>query len=224
MQLLDGLRGDYSLLSDSIAFCTNTYKVGDAPLGVPCSTSGDSGSPRAATPTILDTNFVYGFANRYKEINIQNNERTVSRVKSRVNEALECFDKSKKFLCSQAILSTYCGDFGLDRKSALQLACGLGAGMGRLGHTCGAVSGAYLVIGLKHGKYLPEDNESKEKTFALVQEFEKRFLERNQTTVCREILGVDLIHGDKQTITERVETLCPKMVQDAAEILEDMLF
>jgi C_GCAxxG_C_C family probable redox protein len=156
-------------------------------------------------------------------IKIQNEEADM-RVKSRVNDALVCFDSARRFLCSQAILSTYCEDFGLYKESALKLSCGLGAGMGRLGHTCGAVTGAYLVIGLKHGKYLPEDNESKEKTFALVQEFERRFLERNPTTICRDILGVDLIHGDKQTATERVNERCPKVVQDAAEILEALLF
>ena len=95
---------------------------------------------------------------------------------SRADEVLKCFDNGEKFNCTQAILSTYCEDFGLDKVTALKLACGLGAGMGRLGHTCGAVSGAYLVIGLKHGKYLLEDEESKEKTYALVQEFESKFV------------------------------------------------
>ncbi|MEA5144351.1 MAG: C-GCAxxG-C-C family protein [Oscillibacter sp.] len=76
---------------------------------------------------------------------------------SKVNEALACFNDG--FNCSQAILSTYCEEFGLDKKTALQLSCGLGAGMGRLGETCGAVSGAYLLIGLKYGKFSKEDVE-----------------------------------------------------------------
>jgi C_GCAxxG_C_C family probable redox protein len=115
-------------------------------------------------------------------------------------------------------------DLGLDKETAFKLACGLGAGMGRLGHVCGAVSGAYLVIGLKHGNFLLGDEKSKEKTYALVQEFERRFVERNQTTICRELLQVDLLHGDKMTIKERVLDICPRVVKDAAEILESLLF
>lgn len=141
---------------------------------------------------------------------------------SKVNEAVACFNDG--FNCSQSILSTYCEEFGIDKKTALQIACGLGGGMGRLGNTCGAVSGAYLLIGLKYGKYLKEDNAAKEKTYSMIQEFSKLFEERNQTTICRNLLGIDLINGDKQTITERVKAICPKMIQDAGEIVEKLLF
>ena len=112
----------------------------------------------------------------------------------------------------------------MDKKTALKVACGLGAGMGRLQETCGAVSGAYLLIGLKYGKCSKEDDPAKEKTYAIVQEFATQFKERNKTTNCREILCIDLMHGDKQVAIERVKTICPKMVQDAAEIIEQMLF
>jgi C_GCAxxG_C_C family probable redox protein len=142
--------------------------------------------------------------------------------KSRVQEAVSCFDEG--FNCSQAILATYCEELGMDKKTALKVACGLGAGMGRLQETCGAVSGAYLLIGLKYGKYSKDDESAKEKTYALIQEFAKLFEERNKTTNCREILGIDLIHSDKQIAVERVRALCPKMVQDAAEIIEQILF
>ena len=144
-------------------------------------------------------------------------------MESKVNEVLEFFNNGKGFNCAQAIFSTYCEDFGLDKETALKLSCGLGGGMGRLGHVCGAVSGACLVIGLKHGKFLPDDKESKEKTYALVHEFGKKFVERNQTANCHELLQVDLQYGDKQTIKERVREICPCVVKDAAEILESIL-
>ena len=142
-------------------------------------------------------------------------------AQSKAKEAVACFNEG--FNCSQAILSTYCGEFGLDREAALRLACGLGAGMGRLQETCGAVSGAYLVIGLKYGQCERDDSAAKEKTYALVREFAKRFEAKNKTTNCRELLDVDLIGGDRQIVTGRVKQLCPKMVQDAAEILESLL-
>lgn len=141
---------------------------------------------------------------------------------NKVNQAVDCF--SNGFNCSQAILATYCEDFGLDRETALKLSCGLGGGMGRLGHVCGAVSGAILLLGLKHGQLRPHDNDAKEKTYALVQEFSKRFEERNGSVLCRDLLGEDLLSGDKVVTADKVKSVCPKMVYDAAEIMEDMLF
>ena len=135
-------------------------------------------------------------------------------VNSKAKEAMACFNEG--FNCAQAVLTAYCEDFGLDRETALRLACGLGAGIGRLQETCGAVSGAYLVIGLKYG---PE----KEQTYALVQEFARRFEAKNKTTNCRALLGVDLLGGDRRTASERVNSICPQMVRDAIEILESLL-
>jgi len=140
---------------------------------------------------------------------------------SRADEALECF--SGGFYCSQALLSTYCRDLGLDEEPALRLSCGLAAGMGRLGSTCGAVTGAYLVIGLKYGNVSPDDREAVERTFSLVQEFDRRFAAKHGSVNCRELLGVDLRYGDKELAGERVKAVCPGLVRSAAEILEDLL-
>lgn len=141
---------------------------------------------------------------------------------SKISEAVACFNNG--FNCSQAILSTYCEKFGLDKNTAMRIACGLGAGMGRLQETCGAVSGAYLLIGLKYGMFQKEDNSAKEKTYAMVREFSKMFEERNHTTNCCELLGINLTDEDRQIATERVKKICPKMIQDAAEIVEKLLF
>ncbi len=143
-------------------------------------------------------------------------------MKGRAEEAVRCFKDG--FNCSQAVFTTFCGEFGLDKKQALALACGLGGGMGRQQETCGAVSGAYLLIGLKYGKVQKEDDEAKEHTYALVREFARRFKEMNGTTSCRELLGVDLIDGNEQIKAERVKVVCPKVIRDAAGIVESMLF
>jgi C_GCAxxG_C_C family probable redox protein len=140
---------------------------------------------------------------------------------SKALEALDLFNNG--FSCSQAVVATYCEQYGLDREMALKISSGFGGGMGRLGETCGAVSGALMLIGLKYGKVFKEDNFSKEKTYELVQEFSKRFIARNKCIRCKELLGVDLITGDKSIVAERVKTICPKMVQDASEIIEELL-
>lgn len=140
---------------------------------------------------------------------------------SKVVEAVDCFKKG--FNCSQAIFSTYCEQLGLDPELGLKVSCGFGAGMGRLGETCGAVSGAYLLIGLKYGKVRQDDYQAKGKTYELVYKFAGKFEQKNKSTKCRELLGLDLLTADKNTAAEKFVTICPQLVHDAAEIIEELL-
>jgi C_GCAxxG_C_C family probable redox protein len=133
-------------------------------------------------------------------------------------KAVQCFKKG--FNCSQAVFSVYSEQFGVNTELALKIASGFGGGMGRLCETCGAVTGAYMAIGLKYGHTSPE---GKEKTYALIQEFAKRVKERNQSTKCEDLLGTHLITGDKEKAALRVKEVCPKVVFDAAEILDELL-
>lgn len=140
---------------------------------------------------------------------------------SKVFKAVECFNNG--FNCAQAVFSTYTEELGMDPELARKASCGFGAGMGRLCETCGAVSGAYLLIGLKYGMTNREDNEAKEKTYELVREFSNRFKQRNGFTGCRELLGIELTNPDRTLVSGRVKAVCPKAVQDAAEIVEELL-
>jgi C_GCAxxG_C_C family probable redox protein len=76
-----------------------------------------------------------------------------------------------KFNCAQAILSTYAPKYGLDADTALKIATGFGGGMARFGRTCGAVSGAYMTIGLKYGMGSEDNTELKENTYEIIREF-----------------------------------------------------
>ncbi len=95
-----------------------------------------------------------------------------------------------------------------------------------MGLTCGAVTGAYMVIGLKYGKVKADDNEAKEKTYALVQEFSRRFVARNQSLNCTELLSCDLGTAEgreKAKEQNLMTTVCEKLVRDAVGILEEVL-
>ncbi len=144
--------------------------------------------------------------------------------KSKVEEAVSVFDKG--FVCSQAVLSSYAGPLGLAPGMALKLAESFGAGMGCMGETCGAVTGAYMVIGLKYGRTRAEDVDAKEKTRALVREFNKRFKEKHKTAGGNQLLGQDITTTDsKKKIEDEglFDTRCPLLVKDAAEILEALM-
>jgi C_GCAxxG_C_C family probable redox protein len=95
-----------------------------------------------------------------------------------------------------------------------------------MGETCGAVTGAFMVIGLKYGKARDEDDGARDRTYELVGEFVARFKDRHGSIVCRELLGCDLSNPEGLTTAREkglFETLCPHLVRDAAEILEEIL-
>jgi C_GCAxxG_C_C family probable redox protein len=146
--------------------------------------------------------------------------KTVSKVELAVAAHREGFN------CSQAVLSAFAPDLELDRETALRASIAFGAGMGRTGQTCGAVSGALIAIGLKYGSINPEDKTTKERVYALVREFVRRFRARNGSTLCPELLGYDVGTPEGlQAVRDKdlVATVCTPAVQDAAEILERLL-
>jgi len=141
-----------------------------------------------------------------------------------VERAVTCFKEG--FMCSQAVLSAYAGRFGMDHATALRVGAAFGGGMGRMGETCGAVTGAFMVIGLKYGRTVVQDTKSHEKTNRLVKEFVGRFKSLNGSIVCRELLSCDLgtPNGLKTFMNEKLrDTLCTKFVRDAAKIVEQLL-
>lgn len=143
---------------------------------------------------------------------------------TKVEHALKLFEEG--FACSQAIVATYGVQFGLDRDLALKIGDSFGAGMRGLSETCGAVTGSFMVIGLKFGRTHADNTLAKEKTTALVQEFVKRFKDRHGVITCKELLGHDISIPEQHDIAEEqgfFETKCPKFVRDAAEILEQIL-
>jgi C_GCAxxG_C_C family probable redox protein len=65
-----------------------------------------------------------------------------------------------------------------------------GGGMEAMGGTCGAVTGAFMVLGLKHGVKDPEHmSQKKSEMYGEVQKFAKRFTEKNRFLLCGELMG-----------------------------------
>jgi C_GCAxxG_C_C family probable redox protein len=142
------------------------------------------------------------------------------------DDAVSSFQCGKGMNCAQAILMTFGQRYGLGRNESLRVAMALGGGMGRLGETCGAVTGAYMVLGLKHTLSCDNPEQKKEKTYAAVQRFSQEFKARNGSLLCKDLLGLDLLtpEGAKtMKETDIGKTKCEKYVRDSAEILQEML-
>ena len=142
----------------------------------------------------------------------------------RSEEAVERFRSGSN--CSQAVLASFAEDYDLDLEQALKLACGFGGGMGRTAQTCGAVTGAVLVLGLAEAEPDPLEPATKTRVYGLVQSFIHQFTERHQTISCRELLGCDIGTADGYMEAQRLDIFkerCPHYVKDAVEILESLL-
>jgi C_GCAxxG_C_C family probable redox protein len=144
-------------------------------------------------------------------------------MSAKSEEAVERFKNG--FNCSQAVLGSFSEQFGLNCDKAYKVATGFGGGM-RMGGTCGAVTGAFMVLGLKYGNSTAKDKEAKANTYKKIEDYTSRFKTRNDSVACRELLGCDIStpEGMKEARDKGLfASTCPMMVQDAAEILEEML-
>lgn len=129
--------------------------------------------------------------------------------------------------CAQSVLGVFCADLGLDRETAMKLASGFGAGMARRQEVCGAVSGAVMVIGLKHGQAREDDKAAKETAYRLSRELMERFQVEFGSCLCRELLpGLDLATAaghERYKAEGWSERVCRPCVRFAVHLLENIL-
>ena len=129
------------------------------------------------------------------------------------------------FNCSQGVFTAFAAEAGMDEKTALMLATPFGGGVGGCGETCGAVSGAYMVIGLIHGRTTLEDTEAKEFVYSLMAEFREKFRGRFGSLRCSELVGADMSDPAERTKAREAGKLkqCEEFVGYTAEVLEELL-
>jgi C_GCAxxG_C_C family probable redox protein len=131
--------------------------------------------------------------------------------------------------CGQAVLASFAQDYGLSEELALRISTGFGSGMGRMCEVCGALTGAFMVIGLKYGKVIPDGTRygtDTETTYRLVAELANRFRERNGSIICRDLIGHDLSDPNERAKVVQMglfKTTCGKCIQDAVELLDEIL-
>ncbi len=122
------------------------------------------------------------------------------------------------FNCAQAVLRTHGAEGRLASHQALELASGFGGGM-RRGATCGAVTGAIMVLGLRAGIHDASDAAGKARIGEAVTELCRRFESQHRSIVCRELLGCDL---DEARARGLLQSVCPAFVESASRILDDL--
>lgn len=116
-------------------------------------------------------------------------------------------ERKKTCNCAQAVIATYADMVGITEQQAMNLGNAFGSGMGNMEGTCGALTGAAIIVGLATGDKL----RSRKVMTKIMTEFQ----ERNGATQCRLLKGVG---------TGQVLRSCEGCVADASELLENELF
>ena len=133
----------------------------------------------------------------------------------------------KGYNCSQSVFGAFADELGVNRETAMRLASSFGGGMGRLREVCGAVSGMFMVAGLKYGYSDPHDKAAKAQHYKRVQDLAAEFRGENGSIICRELLGLpggpDIPVPAERTADYYKKRPCAELVKCAAEIMENYL-
>jgi len=123
------------------------------------------------------------------------------------------------------VLTAYGPGLGLDEDKCVRVAMAFGGGMAYMQDACGAVTGAFMVIGLKHGRP-GNDREHRDRVYGLAREFVREFTALHTSISCRDLIEHDLSTKKGQEEARRqgvFKEKCPAFVRDSVSILEKLL-
>lgn len=129
----------------------------------------------------------------------------------------------EEYNCSQAVFSAYADELGIDEQTAIRVASSFGGGIARTGKTCGAVTGALMVLGMKEWNSEVEKEEAKAHVYKLSNQLMNEFIERNKTLNCEELLGVSVSTPEGRAVVkvnQLSSKVCPRVINDVTEILD----
>lgn len=129
--------------------------------------------------------------------------------------------------CSQAVLLAFCNITGLDWETAAKLASSFGGGMGSMGEVCGAVTGAFMVLGLLYGNPDPADKEAKVEHSRRIFNYALSFQAENGSLLCRELLQLPEQETKPAQINKSLSALevmpCTLLVKRAAALVDSFI-
>jgi C_GCAxxG_C_C family probable redox protein len=141
----------------------------------------------------------------------------------RSEHAMELFLSG--YNCAQSVLLSFADDLKFSKELAQKMAAGFGGGMGKQQETCGAVTGAIMVLGMLKGEHVNNNDELKSESYGSVKELTRNFVATYNTTRCKDLIGCDLNtpEGAAKFKEEKImETVCAGCVKKAVEIVESI--
>jgi C_GCAxxG_C_C family probable redox protein len=129
------------------------------------------------------------------------------------------------FNCAQIVAVTFSEKVNKDNKTLLAAASGFGGGIGRQAMTCGALTGAVIVLGFSKGQTEAGDSAAKELTYKSVRDFFSHFKKIHGAVLCRELLDCDISTPEGFEIHSKGCHLekCCQYIETSIDILDNML-
>ncbi|RPH31953.1 MAG: C_GCAxxG_C_C family protein [Bacteroidales bacterium] len=128
--------------------------------------------------------------------------------------------------CAQAILEAYAKRVNINSELAVKIGSGLGGGVGRKQHICGAVNAGAIILGLKNSNGISGDIESKERTSQIVSNYISECEKTLGSIQCKDLLKIDLSNPAERIAAKEAgifEIVCNNAVKQAAIILDKHL-
>jgi len=139
-------------------------------------------------------------------------------------KALEYFRNGHN--CTQSVLLSFAEDLSIEKKLAVSIASGFGAGMGRLQRTCGALTGSFMVIGLYNSESIWDEKVRKETTNRQIQALDNDFTEFFGYSDCNHLTNTDLKteSGQQKFENEHINTrVCERCISACVSWLKKNL-
>jgi len=145
-------------------------------------------------------------------------------MKTNQTKAIDAFKSGLN--CAQSVVVAFAEDLNFGKEAASNIAVGFGGGMGRMQETCGAVTGAFMVLGIYNSAKYQDNLALKNATYPMIREFDTKFKSIHQTTNCRALLQCDLSSEQGHTFAvenKLFEKICEKCIADAVGIVEELI-
>lgn len=121
---------------------------------------------------------------------------------------------SDGYNCAQSVLLAFSDDIGLSLSEAANLSLPFGSGMA-VHNTCGALTGAFMVLGLLSKAQNPPIPAEKSGTYDKVRQLTALFTDANGSDQCRDLLALAAQNKEAKN--------CHELVGSTAEMLEQFL-
>lgn len=145
---------------------------------------------------------------------------------SRADRAAALFESG--YSCGQAVVCAFADKMGLPEEDALLLSAALGGGLCRMRETCGAFTGALIVLGKVCGSADAADTQAKAALYAQGQLIGIQFQQRFGTLCCRELINLPKDAPLSPEPTPRTPEFydkrpCTRFVREAARLLAEQV-
>jgi C_GCAxxG_C_C family probable redox protein len=128
-------------------------------------------------------------------------------------------------LCSEAVLLALSEYMEVESELIPRIATGFAAGVARTGNVCGALSGAIMGLGLRHGRDTPT-TEPRRRPYWYGRRIAEAFEEAYGSVTCPGVLGLDIDDPDdyrRYTEEDMWATKCRKIIKTATGLAYDFL-